>query len=378
MAGGGGVGRDSALAAGKEEVGSRRGVGRLAWLALALLVLTGCSTSSGEKQIFPVCMSMDRLEDGRLQLAVQVHSMSEGGSYTLFTAAGDSFDQTMEILGASMPYPLHFGQLRLCLIGDELAATEELAQLLRSLGQLYTIHTDATVMVCLGNGAETLAAQQPDLGVRLSTYLDQLLARLRQEKLTPPETLQDVLRMMNSGYGDPLLGLCALNPSVGAEKKEGQGKEPEGSGGQGEQAVFNPDGRISIGEPASGVDLPAQVEAGALPRQGGNPVEYIGCAAVAQGRAALTLTAQQTRQLLTLRQHGKISHVTGDQAQMALPRDCGVEPQEAADLLTLVLGCGCDAFGFGAAAARESATEEAWRQKLGPWQQMRVQVTWTK
>ena len=62
--------------------------------------LTGCSASSGEKQIFPICMSLDRLADGRLQLAVQVSSMAQEDGYAVFTAAGDSFEEALEILAS--------------------------------------------------------------------------------------------------------------------------------------------------------------------------------------------------------------------------------------------------------------------------------------
>ena len=133
-------------------------------LLLLLLPLTGCSASSGEKQIFPICLSLDRLPDRRIRLAVQVSSMKEENGYTVFSAAGDSVAQALEILGASMPYPLHFGQLRLCLLGGELLSDGELAPVLRPLGQLDTISPDAAVFAVMGSTADAMAAQQPDLG----------------------------------------------------------------------------------------------------------------------------------------------------------------------------------------------------------------------
>lgn len=328
---------------------------KIGLLLLLLLLLTGCSASSGEKQIFPICLSMDRLADGRLQLAVQVSDMSgdKATEYTTFVAAGDSFGQTLEILGASMPYPLHFGQLRLCLLGYELASQEDLLGLLEPLYQLHTLNPQAAVMVCMGNAAKTMAAQQPDLGVRLSTYLDQLLARLRQEKLTPPETLWDVMTDLRSGYRDPLLGLCALNPSSGPDDAA-QGSP---SGGEESKPAFNPSGSIAIGEPSPGEDLPADLTAGSLPRKGGNPVEYIGCAAVGRGRVSGTFTALETRMLLTLRQQARITDVSQTFAQIEIPKQKNFSFDKIIQLVTKWQLVGSDGFGVTGAMAQKARTD---------------------
>jgi hypothetical protein len=310
------------------------------------LLLTGCSASSGEKQIFPICMSMDRLEDGRLQLAVQVSSMDSGEA--VFAAAGDSFEQTLEILGASMPYPLHFGQLRLCILGDTLARESDLTELLMPLYRLYTINPDATVMVSLGNAAKTMAAQKPDLGVRLSTYLDQLLTRLEQEKLTPGLTLWDVLHQLGDGQGDPLLGLCALNSRMAAQS----GGEQQAPSALPALSGMKQTGSIAIGEPSPGAELPPALTAGDLPRDGGNPVEYVGCAAVGGGQVTGILTAAETRLLLTLRQQATVTCTGADQAEIAVPVHLYTE--ETVQLVTKIQQLSCDALGVRAAAVKLS------------------------
>lgn len=297
---------------------------------------------------------MDRLEDGRLQLAVQVSSMDSGEA--VFAAAGDSFEQTLEILGASMPYPLHFGQLRLCILGDTLARESDLTELLMPLYRLYTINPDATVMVSLGNAAKTMAAQKPDLGVRLSTYLDQLLARLRQEKLTPPETLRDILHMLAAGNRDPLLGLCAINQSAAPENggTSGNGSSQQHSGQDDSKPAFSQSGRIAIGEPAPGADVPYDMTAGSLPRTGGNPVEYIGCVPVGNGRAAGMLAARDTRLVLTLRQKALVTDVSDNSATVLLPKHGYITPQQVVPLVTILQQMHCDVLGVTAAAQRNT------------------------
>ena len=318
--------------------------------ALLCLFLCGCSASSGEKQIFPICMSLDRLADGRLQLGVQVSSMDQAQGYAVFSAAGGSFSEALEILGASMPYPLHFGQLRLCMLGYTLATEQPLRPLLSPVAGLHTIRPDAAVTVAMGSALETMTAQQPDLGVRLSTYLDQLLARLRQERLAPQETLTDVMTLLDSGWGDPVLGLCALNPEAGGEKG---GKENASGGQEGEQtqSVFRPSGSIAIGEPSPGSDLPPSLTAGALPRKGGNPVEYVGCITTGGGRLTGALTAAQTRLFLLLRQEAKVTQISPQGATIAIPRQ--VSQQDALELVTVLQQLGCDGLGTGAALATQ-------------------------
>lgn len=356
----------------------RRVHGMLLVLLLAFF-LTGCSASSGEKQIFPICLSMDRLEDGRLQLGVQVSDMSgdKANEYTVFVAAGDSFGQTLEILGASMPYPLHFGQLRLCLVDYELATQEDLLGLLEPLYALHTLSPQATVMVCMGNAAKTMAAQKPDLGVRLSTYLDQLLARLRQEHLTPPETLWDVISLLRSGYRDPLLGLCALNAATGPDDAA---KEDGSSGGGGGEAkpAFNESGNIAIGEPSPGDDLPADLTAGSLPRKGGNPVEYIGCAAVGRGKVTATFTALETRMLLTLRDQARVTDVTETSARLHFPQQKNMKFDKIIQLVTKWKLAGCDGFGVIAAAARKINTDVDFASFLAAFDIVSLELTITQ
>jgi hypothetical protein len=255
----------------------------------------------------------------------------------------------LEILGASMPYPLHFGQLRLCLLGYPLAAEQPLRPLLSPVAGLRTIRPDAAVMIAMGSALETMSAQQPDLGVRLSTYLDQLLARLRQERLAPQETLTDVMTQLGGDFGDPVLGLCALNPQAGGENS----RESADGGQEGDQtqSVFRPSGSIAIGEPSPGSDLPPSLMAGALPRQGGNPVEYVGCITTGGGRLTGALTAAQTRLFLRLRQEATVTQVSADRAVIAIPKTIG--QQEALAVATRLQQLGCDGLGVGKALAKQ-------------------------
>ena len=111
-----------------------------AWLLCVLLaagpLLGACSYASLERQVYPICLSVDLDEKGRYQVGVQApQSSTESGSaaYDLLTATGDSFADAMRVLSASTPYPFNFSQVRLCLVSYDLAATTHLRPLLRTL-----------------------------------------------------------------------------------------------------------------------------------------------------------------------------------------------------------------------------------------------------
>lgn len=151
--------------------------------------------------------------------------------------------------------------------------------------------------------------------------------------------MHGVLRMLSSSYGDPLLGLCALNRQA-TEKPDASGSSGEQTGGAAggaasggdAQPAFRQSGSIAIGEPSPGSDLPAALSAGDLPRRGGNPVEYTGCAAVGDGRITGILTAAETRLVLTLREQTTVTQISDNGATIAIPQVISLDT--AAQLVT--------------------------------------------
>jgi hypothetical protein len=138
----------------------------------------------------------------------------------------------------------------------------------------------------------------------------------------------------------------------------GQGDVQPGGGQPGDAAhpAFGQTDSIAIGEPSPGDDLPTALSAGDLPRQGGNPVEYIGCAAVGDGRVTGMLTAEETRLLLTLRQQAKVTHVTREGAVISIPAELSV--QTVSKLVTKLQNMHCDVLGVCAAEAKQHPTTQ--------------------
>ena len=339
---------------------------------LCLPLLGGCDAAITERQTFVLCLSLDTTEDGKLSLGVLTPMNGEGAStgaapnYAFFSAMGDGFEETLSILAASTPCPLNFCQLRLCVVSYDLAARQELRPLLKQLTELHSMRPDAVVMIAVGKAEEAIRAINPDFGMRISTYLNIYLERMIDLGLTPGTTLTDCVRGLGSGRGDPLLSICAVNPVV---KQEQEKQSQQQSGGEGDQKQVDASAVFSGGEPWSAPPVPEGLMAGALPRQGNNPIEYLGSAAVGNGRVSGLLDARETELLLRLRRTARIAvAIDGQrtQLQLRLPKEPeapdAVPPDEALRVLQKLQALHCDGLGFGGACARTVYTDQEWTE----------------
>ena len=348
-------------------------------LLVALLLLCpalgACSYSYLERQVYPICMSVDLDDDGRYQVGIQAPQSSAGqatASYDILTATGDSLDSALLVLAASTPYPLNFCQLRLCLISYDLAATTPLRPLLCTLFEMPTMRPDAYVMIALGSAAEVMSAQKPDFGMRLSTHLNLLFERLQQEDMLPDSTLSACVRELGDGRRDPLICICAANTQLTPQKDQQQGSSSGGgSGGGGDGGGASGGGgggspAIAVGEPWSNALLPEQILAGMLPHSSVNPVEYLGSAAPSDGRVSGLLTAQETQVALrALREAEKRVAISGDSLQLQLILGRDTELYDRRDVLAKVMeklqALDCDALGFCGAASTAFYTDAEWQ-----------------
>ena len=263
---------------------------KLFLLLLLFPLFTSCSLVTMERQIYPICLSVDATEDGQFQLALQAprSSGNDDASYDIISATGKTLEDAMRVLSASTPYPLNFSQIRLCIVGYHLAATTPLRPLLRTLMEQPSMRPTAYVSIAMGKALDVLQNQQPDFGMRLSTHLSLLLDRLQQEHLLPDSTLSYCVRELSDERCDLLIGLCAVNQRLVPEEQNAK-KESMPSGGSQSSPAF------ALGEPWNDELLPENVLAGMISHTSPNPVEYLGAAAVSEGRVSGVLTADETQ-----------------------------------------------------------------------------------
>ena len=326
-------------------------------LLLYLLTLTGCSHTYLERQIYPICLSVDITDEAQYRVGLQAPQSGATGAtaYDVLSASGDTPMDALRILAASTPYPLNFSQLRLCLIGYDAASTQPLRPLLRQLFELPTMRPNAYVMVALGDAEEVMSAQKPDFSMRLSTHLNLLFERLHREKTLPDSTLSSCVRELTDGRADLLLCVCAVNPRL---KDQTAVPAPEQQPGQSAQA-------FAVGEPWTDALLPDDLIAGMLPRSGQNPVEYLGSAAVSRGRVCGLLTASETQLALRVLDEAQIRtaiHGEKVQLQVITPANSDLSRlhSQILQLGSKLQAMGCDALRFGTDASRQFLTNAEW------------------
>ena len=102
--------------------------------------------------------------------------------------------------------------------------------------------------------------------------------------------------------------------------------------------------------------LPEDILAGLLPQTSVNPVEYLGSAAVSEGRVSGILTARETQiATLAMIEGRRAVAIDGEQLQLQLflPKDGALAESrdEVQAVLEKLQALGCDSFGFGWHAA---------------------------
>ena len=316
---------------------------RLFCLLMLLPLFTGCSHTYLERQVYPICLSIDLTAQGQYRIGLQAPRSNSGeqSAYEILTGTGDTPEDALRVLAASTPCPINFSQIRLCLLSYGLSSTTPLRPLLRVIFELPGMRPNAQVMVAQGSALEVMQAQKPDFGQRLSTHLNLLFERMQREQNLPDSSLSNCIRELGDGRSDLLLCLCAVNSSI-----------------QPDQPAF------SVGEPWSDQLLPPNEIAGLLTRSGPNPVEYVGSAAVSDGRVSGMLTAAETQLAVrTLDECTRRVAISGEklELQVFLPQGSTLDPSAVEALIEKLQALHSDALRFGCKASISFSTDAAWQ-----------------
>lgn len=269
----------------------------IALFLLPLLMLCGgCSLSVMERQAYTLCMCLDIESDGRLSVGIfapmsdSTDDSSAAPGYTLFTGSGETLQDAFTFLAATNACQVNFSQVKLCIIGAELARTRPLRPLLMELYNLHDMRPECIIMVSKSTGAEVLKAVNPDFGLRMSTYLIQTLKRLQDSGLSPKSTLVRTLRDLADPNAQVLLAICAVNKSLKEEASKGSGQKPD-------QPKEADQSQASFSQ-SEGPSPWRGVAAGEIPRTGKNPVEFPGSALVEDGLVTLFYDGETTQRIL--------------------------------------------------------------------------------
>lgn len=341
----------------------------LALLLFCAMLLCGCVSRQLEDELMVIVLGVDA-EEKDVILTVKVPSAAssvqkdESGGYLLYSARGQGFAEALSMLRAAAPRKLNFTQVREIVLGRE-AAAQPLKPLLVLIDSVPRLRSSAALIMCTETAEAMIAAQKPDLGVRLSRYADSTLAESAGKGFTPDADLCGALRDLRGGQADPLLILGAIR-----------------TGG------------------TPGPNAPDVLDAlpGDLPRQGSGAIELFGAAATDGERVTGYLTGREMALIHLIQGNirffpftaasGALLRITAESparlavdlsrtpARLAVDLRCFVhcppvappEPEKLADALekellaclTRLRALGCDALGFGGIASRQFLTLDEW------------------
>ena len=242
----------------------------MAVVASMLLLLPGCSGTNIEAQAYAVSMGIDLTDDSRVEVSVQMPTLSGGGDaqesgsgggkgYTFASAAGDTLTEALELLNATAPRELNLTGVKSIIVSRRLAQDDLFREVLEELALAYRVYGAAELIVCAGEAKSFIRDQKAVIGQRVSESISVSLEHYRRAGIIPSAKAADVFYLSRSMYGDPAAVFAA---------EEG---DEQGAG-----------------------------YAGALDVSGGGKSQYYGAVLFADGRMVGKLTGMQTQLLNVL------------------------------------------------------------------------------
>ena len=344
-----------------------------ALLCALLPLLCGCSDGL-DLSLMIISMGVDVTENGVVATikapdytGKSAAGQDDGGGqeYLTLSAAGVDWPHALAALSGSTPRALRFSQLREVVISLDSLQTVRLQDILSQVGQLQNIRSPAVLVLCRDDARTFLQQQQPQIGKRLSKYLDATLENYDQQGYIPSTTLAAVLRDLSGSWRAPLITYASLN-------------------------VYD-----NLDAPQPG--QPLDVEGGDLPRQGASTAEYVGGVAIGANGDYTILTGYEVQLYhLIIGEPQSLFFAFGDRyysAKWKKPHRLRIEEKDSRSVLTLELpviieysifsgepeagvtafleaeisglmhklqSVDCDALGFGSVAARRFATLYEW------------------
>ena len=344
-----------------------------ALLCALLPLLCGCSDGL-DLSLMIVSMGVDVSENGVVvtikapdYTGKSAAGQDDGGGqeYLTLSAAGVDWPHALAALSGSTPRTLRFSQLREVVISLDSLQAVRLQDMLSQIGQLQNIRSQAVLVLCREDARTFLKQQQPQIGKRLSKYLDATLENYDRQGYIPSTTLAAVLRDLNGSWRAPLIPYASLN-------------------------VYDD---LSAPKPGQ----PLDVQSGDLPRQGASTAEYVGGVAMSPDGTYTILTGYEVQLYhLIVGEPQSLFFSVGDRyysARWKKPHRLRAEEKGGRSVLTLELpviieysifsgepeagvtafleaeisglvhklqAADCDALGFGSVAVRRFSTLYAW------------------
>lgn len=315
-------------------------------LVLAMLC-TSCTALPAEERAFAVALFVER-EGNLWRVYGRIPTYQSSGGYLTVAGEGVTLAAAVNAMSAAAPMHMHLSQLRLLVAAEEVAESEDLAEVLRYFSEQSDMRQDCMVAVCDVQGETLMNALTPSAGERLSKAVDVLLdTRIEQGRILPAR-LSDVVRN-GTRQSAVLIAMTLRN-----------GK-PELSGGYPLTLEKRAVGAISSGETQMLALLCGNAKSMQITL--GDVSAEVRLTSVKKG---LDLAAKEAGAELTLHL------VNGTDQAASLEQELAAE---CARLLTKLYASGCDVMGLGRKAVCRFRDMEDWNALNWPGQVR--QIRWT-
>ena len=290
-----------------------------------------------ELAFMAVCLGVDAGAEG-ITLTVKCPDYSggdkkESAGYAVLSATGADWPRAVDALYEAAPVSPQFSQLREIMISEDSFRRVPAERLLALIDSLPGIRVHALVTVCAGSAAGTVEKLKPEIGKRLSKYLDIALRHWEEQGAIPATSLSCALRDIDGGWRDPVLAYTDGESYAGA---------------------------YALGSAESLLLTPEETQLCRLLR-GESQAWRLQYAGHEYGAAARGSAKREVRNgALTLRLPVWITYSLYDAAPD--PGAAEALRGEAEALLRRLQAAGCDALGFGCSAVRSYATLPEWLQ----------------
>lgn len=168
---------------------------RLFGLLLTMSCLcASCTALPAEERAFAVALCVEK-DAETWHVHGRIPTYQTGGGYLTVSGEGRTMAAAMSSMETESPMQVTLSQLRLLILDEALARTDELANALYALSERPDMRLHCAVALTDASAKAVAEALQPRTGARLSKAIDVLLeSRIEQGRLLPA-ALADVLRM---------------------------------------------------------------------------------------------------------------------------------------------------------------------------------------
>lgn len=218
------------------------------WLILLLLLpmlFSGCTDQELETRVIVVCMGLDIMPDGQIELSVQISDAARedkagGGAmdsekdpnrqdgYIIMSARGNDWVDAFAMMRAVSTHILNFTQVRAIVFSRELSETDRFFDLIEQIYLVPQMRSNAYVLVTMGEAKAFLQSIKPEIGTKLSKYLDIVVADMNAKGYIPKSVIGELARDARSAGATgraPVVMLAAVKD----KEQEGAPQMPEGN-----------------------------------------------------------------------------------------------------------------------------------------------------